>query len=256
MAQQDPGTKQLKSVRTTFKIVEYLKRNTSGSVSAIAEQLELPKSTVHSHLTTLNQLGYLINDDGTYRLSYRLVHLGRTIEQSCELRRIVLPTVEALADETGEQAYFAVEENGLATNIVVADGERSIRRQFLPGGQARMTNTATGKAILAHSPPERINEIVRRWGMPREAPGTITDEDELSAELETIRTNGIAYAREESVKGLLEIAMPILDEDGRPYGAIEVAGPIKRLDDNEYRRKLVEEIETAVNEIEVNFSIR
>lgn len=256
MARQDPGTKQLKSVRTTFKIIECLKRDTSGSVSAIAEQLDLPKSTVHSHLTTLNQLGYLTNDDGTYRLSYRFVHLGRTIEQSRELRRIVSPTVEALADETGEQAYFAIEENGLATNIAVAEGERSIRRQFLPGGQARMTNTATGKAILAHLPPERIDEIVRRWGMPREAPGTITDEDELAAELETIRTDGIAYAREETVKGVLEVAMPILDEDGRSRGAVEVAGPIKRLDDDKRHRDLVEAIETAVNEIEVSLSIR
>ena len=41
--------------------------------------------------------------------------------------------------------------------------------------------------------------------MPHEAPGTITDEDELSAELETICTDGIAYACEESIKGLLEI---------------------------------------------------
>ncbi|THE63015.1 IclR family transcriptional regulator [Salinadaptatus halalkaliphilus] len=255
MAQQGPGTKQLKSVRTTFKIVEYLKHETTGSVSAIADQLELPKSTVHSHLTTLNQLGYLRNDDGTYRLGYRLVHLGRTIEQSDELRRIVAPTIETLANETDEQAYFAIEENGLATNIVVAEGTCSIRREFLPGGQARMTNTATGKAILAHLPPERIDEIIQRWGMPAEAPGTITDEDELYAELETIRADGIAYARAESIKGLLEIAMPILDDDGQPHGAVEVAGPIKRLDD-ECRERLVDDIETAVNEIEVNLSLR
>ncbi|AGB31652.1 IclR family transcriptional regulator [Natrinema pellirubrum DSM 15624] len=256
MAQQGPKTNQLQSVRTTFKIIESLKRNTAESVSTLAEQLELPKSTVHSHLTTLNQLGYLINEDGTYRLSYRLVHLGRTIEQSHELRRIVSPTVETLAAETGEQAYFAVEENGLATNIVVAEGERSIRKQFLPGGQARMTNTATGKAILAHLLPERVDEIVQRWGMPQAAPGTITDETELATELETIRTDGIAYAREESVKGLLEIAIPILDDDGHPHGALEIAGPTKRLDDDDYRHELVDEIETAGNEIEVNLSIR
>ncbi|ELY50930.1 IclR family transcriptional regulator [Natronolimnohabitans innermongolicus] len=256
MARQDPATTQLKSVRTTFKIVEFLKRETAGSVSEISAHLELPKSTVHSHLATLNQLGYLVNDDGTYRLGYRFVHLGRTIEQSHELRQIVSPTIETLAEETGEQAYFAVEENGLATNVAVAEGENSIRRRFLPGGQARMTSTATGKAILAHLSPERVDEIVRRWGMPPEAPNTITDEDELYTELESIRTAGIAYGRGESIKGVLEIAMPILGDDGRPHGAVEIAGPIKRLDDEAYRETLVDEIETAVNEIEVNLSLR
>ena len=78
-------------------------------------------------------VGYLIND-GTYRLRYRLVHLGRTTEQSRKLCQTVSLTVEALADKTDEQAYFAFEENGIATNIVVAEEERSIRRQFLPSG--------------------------------------------------------------------------------------------------------------------------
>ncbi|MBZ6496814.1 IclR family transcriptional regulator [Natrinema longum] len=253
MGSHNPKTKQLTSVKTTFEIIEYLKQNTAGSVNEIAKELEAPKSTVHSHLTTLNQIGYLVNNSGTYRLSFRFVHLGRTIEKSNRLRRIVQPTVETLAEATGEQAYFAVEENGLATNVVIAEGDHAIQREFLPGGQARMSNTASGKAILAFLPPEQADEIVRRWGMPARTRKTITDRDELLDELDAIRADGIAYAREESVKGLLEIAKPILSDDGTPQGAIEIAGPMKRLENEAYQRTLIEEIEKAVNEIEVNF---
>lgn len=255
MGRSRAGTKQLKSVKTTFEIIEYLKHNGRGSVTEIAAELDAPKSTIHTHLTTLNQIGYLVNDEGTYRLGFRFVHLGRVIEDSHELRRIVSSTVENLAEATGEQAYFAVEENGLATNIVVEEGANSIQREFRPGGQARMTNTATGKAILAFLPSERVDDIVRQWGMPARTQHTITSRDELTRELESIREEGIAYARGESIDGLLEVAKPILSEDDHPLGAIEIAGPIKRLNNEEYRRTIVQEIAEAVNEIEVNLSL-
>ncbi|WP_254762762.1 IclR family transcriptional regulator [Natrinema marinum] len=252
MARHQNGTKPLKSVRTAFKIIEHLKENGSGSVKEVSQQFGFPKSTVHTHLSTLNQLGYLANDNGTYRLSFRLVHLGRSIEESHDLRQIVAPVVENIAEETGERVYFAVEENGLATNIAITEGEKSIQHQFLPGGQTRMHTTASGKAILAFLPPEKVDEIVRRWGMPPQAPNTITEREELNASLESIREDGIAYAREESFKGMFEIGKPILSDDERPHGALEIAGPIKRLDDEEYCRELVDTVEKAANEIEVN----
>lgn len=97
------------------------------------------------------------------------------------------------------------------------------------GQRVYLHTLALGKAILAHLPRERVEEIIEEHGLLRETDLTITDRDELYDELEESRSRGIAFGPDERLQGLHGIATPIKNINGDVLGSISVAGPSKRI---------------------------
>ncbi|PSP90052.1 hypothetical protein BRC78_05355 [Halobacteriales archaeon QH_8_68_33] len=56
----------------------------------LADRLGMPKSTVHAHLETLEEEGYLMNDEGSYRTSGSRRHSTGMVSR--RLRRTRSPT--------------------------------------------------------------------------------------------------------------------------------------------------------------------
>lgn len=53
----------VKTTETAFMIIELLKKWNGGRLSEIAVELDLAKSTVHRHLSTLEDLEYVTKED-------------------------------------------------------------------------------------------------------------------------------------------------------------------------------------------------
>jgi len=66
-------------------------------------------------------------------------------------------------------------------------------------------------------------------GLPRYTDRTITDPDQLRAELAKIRQRGYAENRGEWEDDVRGAAAPVRDRDGRVIAAISAAGPVFRL---------------------------
>jgi IclR family acetate operon transcriptional repressor len=115
---------------------------------------------------------------------------------------------------------------------------------------------ALGKAILAHLPHDRIDEIVKRHGLTASPPNTITDRETLDDKLAQIREEGVAFDDEERIAGIRCIAAPILSNNDRVLGAISVAGPSNRIRDDQFTEKLPRRVLETVNVIELTSPIR
>jgi len=110
-----------------------------------------------------------------------------------------------------------------------------------------------GKAILAQLSRDRVMEIVERHGLLKRTEQTITDPDELCAELEEIRDAGVAFDDEEYGNGLRCVAAPVMGPNERVLGAISVSGPSSRLQGEYYRDELPgTKVKKAANIIELN----
>lgn len=48
-------------------------------MTELADTLDLAKSTVHSHLQTLVDLGYVVREDGTFQLGLQFLGLGERV---------------------------------------------------------------------------------------------------------------------------------------------------------------------------------
>lgn len=58
------------------------------TVSELAVEQDIPTSTAHVHLKTLHSLGYVIKEDGAYRLGLRFLCDGGTIRQHQHIYQI------------------------------------------------------------------------------------------------------------------------------------------------------------------------
>ena len=104
-----------------------------------------------------------------------------------------------------------------------------VRAEGLLHGVVPAHAAASGKALLAFSPPSIVNGVIAA-GLPAFTRHTITSPDVLRQKLSVIRLTQIATSRNEFECGKAAIAMPVFYGGGRVAAAIEltVAGSRQR----------------------------
>ncbi|WP_096391625.1 IclR family transcriptional regulator [Halopenitus persicus] len=246
----------IKSSGTTLEILEVVVESGDAGVTEIADRLDRNKATVHHHLSTLAEHGYLVNEDGRYRPSMRFFEIGQSVVQRRDVYATGIDPLRSLAEETGEVANLMIEEEGLGVYVAIETGADAVRLDTTVGTTQHLHTCALGKAILAHTPEERRERIYRRRGLPAETPNTVTDRDRLEAELGEIRDRGIAFDEEERATHIRCIAAPITTDDGDVLGAVSVSGPISRMTDDRIRDRLADRVENTATIISINTTYR
>lgn len=243
--------REIKTVRTIFEIIEIIKDLDGGRMTDIAAEIDLAESTVYEHLVTLENLGHVVKINDEYQIGLRFLDYGMYAKNRLEWTKAARPTMETLADETDEAVWLVVEENGLGVNLDNVLGEHAVQTVGWIGRRDKLHSFATGKAILAFLPQDRIEEIVEQHRLPPITENTITDVDELYECLETIQDRGYSINDEEGVKGLRAVASPILDDNNHPVGAIGIAGAANRIRNERFTEELPDLAMGAASEIEL-----
>jgi len=242
----------VKSVGTTADVVAYLHDSGGGTIDEIADAVGVGSSTVHRHLVTLRNRGYVVTEGGEYRLSLKFLTYGGTVRDRVPAGELIEQKVRQLSEETGERAQFVVEEHGERVYVFTHTGPNAVKTDATIGKRGPLHTTASGKAILANLAPECLDEVLGEEPFDRTTPNTIVDRESLDAELETIREQGYAFNEQESTDGLRAVGVPIDREDGTVLGAISLSGPANRLTGEYFRDGLPDLLLGTVNEIELN----
>jgi DNA-binding IclR family transcriptional regulator len=245
----------VQSIRKAFHIVERIRERDGATVSEIAADLDIPKSSAHSYVSTLYADDLLVKDGRQYHVGLRFLTIGDDARNRREVYHVGKPKVERLANVTGERVFLTVEERGLGVYLYQAAGQNAVDVDAKIGWRLPMHNTAFGKALLAYLPPERVDRIVDVHGLPGETENTITDREELEVELEAIREREFAVDHGERHEAIRCVAAPILDRNRQhPHGAISVSGPSSRLRGERLRTELPEIVRSTAREIELNLA--
>lgn len=239
------------SVDTALELIEVIQEHEELGVTELAEELDLTKGSVHAHLSTLQRRGYVVNDDGRYRLGLKTIDLAHHIRCREEMYDIIEAETEVLAEKSGELALFTVEEQHEGVCLYKASGDEAVETPLYVGYRNDLYHTAVGKAILAFLPEAEVDAVIEETTLEPLTENTITDEDALRAELDEIRDQGFAYNRGETIPNLVGVGAPVHRPDGDVYGAISVIGPASRMTD-ERLETIAEMIDHAVNVIEIN----
>ncbi|MDQ2052168.1 IclR family transcriptional regulator [Natronolimnohabitans sp. A-GB9] len=248
------GNGGIKATETAFDIIETIHDEQPVRLTELAESVGIANSTAHDHLSTLQEHGYVVErDDGYYLALTFLDHGMRAKDYYQELLEVSKPALQQLVTETDEAVNLVVEEHDRAVYIERLTGERGVPTNSWVGKQKLLHSLSAGKAILAHLPDERVNEILDSCGLPAATEQTITSREQLLDELETIRERGVAFNDRESHAQIRAIGAPIVVE-GRTYGAVSVAGPAKRLTGEYFREEISDLLLGAVNEIELKLT--
>jgi IclR family transcriptional regulator, KDG regulon repressor len=200
-------------------------------VTELAEKVGLHKSTVHRFMVNLDAAGLVERNarTGRYRLGLHIFELGGLVMQQMNLWDEALPFLESLVRDTGETGHLAVLDGGEAIYIERVEARRALRVPSAIGRGYPAHATNLGKVLLADLPRERVAEIITERGLAAFTPNTITDADELNAELERIRERGYAIDDEEYDEGLRCIGAGVRDHSGHVVSALGIGGPVTRV---------------------------
>lgn len=220
----------IKAVERTLDIIEVLHEREEATVSEIADAVDLSDSSIHHHLTTLSNNGYVTNKEGTYRLTERFLILGGPVRSRLDVFRTGREDIDQLAESTGETARFVIERAGYGITIYQTAGKMVEEYYSGLGQQEPLHSTAAGKAILACMSQEARNECLDRRELSKQTRNTITDRDQLEEELDQVSSRGIAIDNEEHIEGRRCVAVPILQDEEEVLGAISLSAPTSRKD--------------------------
>lgn len=192
--------------------------------SELLEVSPYPKATLYRLLQTLtNQHMLVSNTDGTYWLGARLMRLAHSAWKTASLAPIARPFVEALAAKVGESVHLAQLDNGQVLFIDKVKATDQFETLARVGHVAPAYCTGVGKSILAFLAPKRLELALQQQSFFRYTEHTLGSIADLVAELEQIRRDGVAFDRQEHEHGIISIAAPILDLNGRVIGAMSIA---------------------------------
>lgn len=200
------------------------------TLTQIAERVGMHKSTVHRLLATLENKGFVqrLEDNGAYRLGFRLVELGFLVLKSTDIHQQATPYLHRLVAEHRETVDLAILDGANVVYLQVIESPQRVKLAAAPGQRLPTYCTATGKAFLAFLPDEQVKSILRQ-GLRKYTAHTKVSLPDLYEDLRLTRERGFAISEQEYEDGINAVASPILDASRRPIAVIAIAGPSFRL---------------------------
>jgi len=186
------------AARNAVRVLAFLASQAGpSSAAAIAQRLELPRSTVYHLLAVLSAERFVTHlaEERRYGLGLAALGLGSAYARQAPLTRLARPIVARLVDATGQSAHVAV----------------------LHGREL----TASGRAILAGLPAGQVRALFP-------SPATFADRTgtgprslrELRELLREVRRRGYATEDGDVTTGLASVAHAAVDHTGRPVAGI------------------------------------
>lgn len=203
------------------------------SLSEVAHRVQLPTSTVHRLLTTLQNERYVRfeSDRSVWLIGVQAFQVGSTFVRSRDIVAMARPYMRRLMEESGETVNLAIADRTEVVYLAQVECHKMMRAIAGPGGRANMHCSGVGKALLAYASPSELGEILQTKSLPRETPKTISKPEALKSELVKIRRRGYAIDDEENAVGLRCVAGVIFDEHAEPLAGLSVSGPMARMTD-------------------------
>ncbi|WP_430439536.1 IclR family transcriptional regulator [Shinella sp.] len=226
-------------------ILRSLKNENDGlSLGQIAERVDLPRSTVQRIVGALQAERFVIAASPD-----RGIRLGPEIGALAEAARIdvlemLRPYLVDLARRTKETVDLAIFRSKRLVFVDQISGTHRLRTVSFVGESFPLCNTANGKACLAKLSDKQV--LAR---LADEKPSIAEDPASLQAylaEIETVRSTGVAFDRDQHTVGISAVGAAFYDLQGDLY-AMSVPTPSSRFQTHE--KLLVDELARTLAQI-------
>lgn len=214
------------------------------NATQIAERTGLSRTAARRYLRTLKFLGYLDSDDHYFWLTHKVLRLSSSYLSSAHLPKVVQPILNLLSAQTN-----------LTFSLVVLDEHEvvPIARSYLPqqdhvrmnpygmhlGNRLPAHATSTGKVILATLNLEEQINWVKKYSLKRLTPYTIQKEEEFYQTLNHIQQQDYCISKEEHELGVIAIAVPISNAQGKVIAALNCIAQVNRVTESQLIQQIL-----------------
>ncbi len=242
-------------IRVLERAVRLLRLLSDGrprNLTELSDDLGMSRSTTFRLLVNLSAYSLLERDrgGGKYRLGLGVLEMARSYLEGNDLRRVALPELERLRDETGETVHLGILDEMEVVYLEKLHGHHAIGlMSSRVGGRSPAHCTGLGKVLLAHCDPQAARRYFEVQGLKRYTSKTLHTVPDLMKHLELVRAQGYGIDDGEHEPEVRCVAAPVFDLSGQVVAAVSVSGPGARMDPLEDQRQLIERVQQAAEAI-------
>jgi DNA-binding IclR family transcriptional regulator len=219
----------LRTIGRALEVLDCFDGQVPLSLKDIGARIDLPETTLFRVLLTLEKHRYLQQHrDGTYQLAPKLV-FGWLVQAADHLRAIVRPEIERLANTFNETVSVAYLYDDRIHVLDCMETFHEIRMTNKIGRVLPPHCSAMGKVITAFQERALADRILEVYGPPPRTENTVIDRHKLFTEFEEVRRTGIAWDREESIRGGICFGAALRNEGKPVVAAISLSTPTMRM---------------------------
>jgi len=196
------------------------------TLSEVAERAGLTRAGARRILLTLLQLGYVAAEGRLFRLTPKVLELGFAYLSSLPVWSQAQPVMEDLVESLRQSCSAAVLDGDEIVYVLRVPAHKIMSINLGVGSRLPAYCTSMGRVLLAGLPPEVLNARLAGMSLAALTPHTIVDPERLRAAIEQVRIQGWCMVSEELEPGLVSLAAPIVDRNGRVVAAINISGQV------------------------------
>jgi IclR family acetate operon transcriptional repressor len=219
----------LRAVERAVEVLNILAEHPSGlSLADLARTSGVPMTTLHRLVGVLRGAS-LVGETaaGLYVVGSGTVVLARAFLDGLDLRTAARPGMADVVARTSETCHLGILASVHIVYIEKIDSPHPVRMYSRVGGTNPALTTAIGRAILAHSPPEIVDEVVEG---SRRLFGDAVRAEDVHAVLEQVRRNGYSTDLQDNELGICCVGAPVFDHGGRVVAGISLSTPASRFE--------------------------
>jgi IclR family transcriptional regulator, pca regulon regulatory protein len=198
------------------------------TIAEAAKAAGLDRAAARRCLLTLVRLGYAGIEGKHFHLTPRILRLGFAYLSATPLPRLVQPYLERLSAELNESCSVSVLDGADIVYVARAAQARVLSIGLNVGSRLPAYCASMGRVLLANRPEEEARRLLEASERRKLTPKTLTDLDDLMAELARIRRDGYCIIDEELELGLRSAAVPVRSMRGELVGAMNVGAQAAR----------------------------
>ncbi|MFE1646673.1 IclR family transcriptional regulator C-terminal domain-containing protein [Microbacterium sp. P01] len=193
------------------------------TLSEVARRADMTRAAARRFLLTLEHLGYVRSDGRSFRLTPRVLELGFSYLSALSLPEIAQPHLERLSHEIGESVSAAILDGPDIVYVARVPTRRIMSVRITIGTRFPAYATSMGRVLLAGMTDAAAQAVLAASAPASLTERTLTDLDDLAAELARVRAQGWALVDGELEPGLRSVAAPVHGRDGGVIAAVNVS---------------------------------
>lgn len=232
MSDGDGGWRPVKSTERTLAVLEHLAvAEEPVTLSRMARDLGVPKSSLHAILRTMQRRGWVETDPtgSTFGLGVRATLAGASYVDSDDVVGVAGDALDWLVESLGETVHLGRLDGADIVYLAKRECAHPLRMFSAVGRRLPAYSTALGKALLAGLPADRLDAHLPAT-LEALTGRTVTDRYTLGAELRATGQRGYARDDEENSEGIRCLAVPLGTADP-PEDALSCSIPVVRFDE-------------------------
>jgi len=220
------------------------------SIAQVSHRTGIPRAAVRRSLHTLSKLGFVAADDARhFYLRPRVLSLSHAYLSATPLVVLAQPIIDRLGESLHEACSLGILDGDEIVYLARSASSRIMSPALNVGRRLPAYCTSIGHVMLAHLPPQELDEYLGRTRFHPYTEHTLTSPEKLRSVLKEVRETGFAFASQQMELRLCTLAVPVLDIGGNFVAGMNVILQGRLVTASEMAERFAQPLQDAAAEL-------